>query len=1104
MIADINQRVAAIDVTQSCIVQAPAGSGKTELLIQRMLALLTEVEQPQQILAITFTNKAAAEMRQRLLQSLEAARDSICPAESHAAKTWNLAVRALERHGENLLRNPAQLSIQTIDSFNAALVRKMPWISRFGSSPEISEDIDSLYQLAAEKLLSQLDKNGVEQKQLMVLLRHLDNNVALVQQMLVAMLRRRDQWLRHMEADTETFRQSLQLGLEQLCSDQLKLLKKQFPKELTTELLFCLNFSISNLDDSSFTTCCELESLPGTEFSALSHWSATADLLLTAVGDLRKTVTKNNGFPAGKENKLAKERMLALLGQFDQSSVFVQHLADIRRLPVAGYSDGQWQLLQALIKLLPVLVAELWLVFRSHGQADFAEIALKANQALGESLNPTDLLLRLDHDLQHILVDEFQDTSRLQYRLLNTLTSGWTAGDGRTLFLVGDPMQSIYRFREAEVGLFLDSFKGYFGDSQLKLQPLQLSCNFRSQQKIVTWFNQTFTTIFPSTMDTTTGAVPLTEAVAIKPPMTGVACQFFPSVGKNDRTEALQVLELVQQAQAADPQQTIAILVRGRNHLSEILPLFRKHRIGYQAQDIDLLGARPAALDVVHLTRALLHRADRLSWLAVLRAPWCGLTLNDLHLLVGDYPEKTVPTLLSDEQILQQLSADGQQRLSRIWPILQSGLKRHGRLPLRQLIEGCWLAMGGAACYTAEGHSDAQLVFDLLEKLDQGGDLESFEKLDRGLEKKFAEPDSLADGKLQIMTIHKAKGLEFDTVILPGLGKTTGRVDSPLLRWQEHPRYGLLLAPVSAKGGQEKDPIYQLIAKLEAEKQELEAGRLLYVATTRAVRYLHLLGHAEEKSSGDLCPRKGSLLEKLWPQLQDDFIEADRHTMFSDNSPNSPLLNRLSQNWTLPVLKSVNISVPQSSGMASVQVDSEAIFSGWENPVQRHIGNLVHLQLEQIAKFGMKFWQIDDPNKLQYEMKRFLSSYGVGADELEASACKVIDAINNTLASQRGRWILAAHPEEKCELPLTGMIKGKLIHAVIDRTFIAEGYRWVIDYKTSIPKKSETNEDFFNREARHYQAQLNTYKQLLAMESDHLPIRAALYFPVIDGWYEYQ
>ena len=231
-------------LASAAIAQSPAaGSGKTELLIQRILALLAVVEKPQQILAITFTNKAAAEMRQRLLQALELARDKPCPVESHEAKTWNLAFNALQRHGDHLLRNPAQLNIQTIDSFNVTLVRKMPWISRFGSLPDITKDADTLYQLAAEKLLSQLENGGSGQQQVEVLLRHLDNNVALVTQLLVDMLRQRDQWLRHMLSNDENSRQSLQRGLELLCSDYLQTVKKYIPTDLIPELLFCLNFS---------------------------------------------------------------------------------------------------------------------------------------------------------------------------------------------------------------------------------------------------------------------------------------------------------------------------------------------------------------------------------------------------------------------------------------------------------------------------------------------------------------------------------------------------------------------------------------------------------------------------------------------------------------------------------------------------------------------------------------------------------------------------------------------------------------------------------------------------------------------------------------------
>ena len=131
-ISDAAQRLTAIDPTDSFIVQAPAGSGKTELLIQRFLALLGQVNRPEEILAITFTRKAAGEMRARLLQALEQAQGSR-PEAAHAAQTWDLASRALaqdRQQGWDLLDNPALLAIQTIDSFDAGLVRRMPWVSR--------------------------------------------------------------------------------------------------------------------------------------------------------------------------------------------------------------------------------------------------------------------------------------------------------------------------------------------------------------------------------------------------------------------------------------------------------------------------------------------------------------------------------------------------------------------------------------------------------------------------------------------------------------------------------------------------------------------------------------------------------------------------------------------------------------------------------------------------------------------------------------------------------------------------------------------------------------------------------------------------------------
>ncbi|MDT8419653.1 MAG: UvrD-helicase domain-containing protein [Desulfuromonadales bacterium] len=1111
-IADQEQRAAAINPRRSFIVQAPAGSGKTELLIQRFLALLGRVDRPQQVLAITFTRKAAAEMRHRLLSALESAQDDTPPEESHRLLTWQLARQALQQDKNltwNLLQNPSLLSIQTIDSFNASLVRRMPWLTRLGGVPDLAESPEQLYLAAAENLLNRLGTAHPGCDQLKLLMAHLDNRMDRLQQMLVDMLRKRDQWLRHLVGiKSENSRCLLESGLKQLVESCLAGLAEHLPAAFHEELLACGRTAAANLwDQGERPLLCltDLDWLPAAAVEHLAVWQGIADLLLTGGGDLRKPggVNVKLGFPTS--DKPAKERMQQLLRSLEGSPEFVSRLAQTRELPTCRYGEGQWRVLQALIELLPLLVGELWLVFRSEGQADFSEIALKAQQALGSVDDPSDLLLKLDNGLQHILVDEFQDTSWLQYDLLKVLTAGWQNGDGRTLFLVGDPMQSIYRFREAEVGLFLRTFQRGLGESGVLLEPLRLSCNFRSQQGIVEWVNRSFSAIFPRQVDEASGAVPVAEAVAVREVLPGAACCLHAFNGRDDSAEADRVVDLVRRARTENPSQRVAILVRSRTHLPEILHLLRHNGLSYQAQDIDLLGERPAALDILALTRALLHRGDRLAWLTVLRAPWCALRLVDLHALVDGAPRATVPTLLQSSDRLQQLSEDAKKRVGRILPILETGMTRRGRLPLRQLVEACWLALGGPACYDHEGVEDAALVFDLLETLQQGGDLPALDSLEKGLATLFSAPDTNADASLQVMTIHKAKGLEFDQVILPGLGRKPRSGDAALLRWLEHPEFGLLLAPIAPRDGSEQDPIYKLIGKLEKEKQDLETARLLYVAATRARNRLHLLGSARENAGGELKPDRGSLLETLWPVVEAEFAD---QALACENEVTASIvlpLRRLPLDWQQPELTAAPLPKVVDVGKASDVdgQDEDVPFTGWEQQSRRHIGTLVHALLEQVALQGIDSWLSRDTEPRNSMLERQLSALGVPRPELPVALERTLRAVQKTVESQRGRWILERHEQADCELALSGLVEGRVIHAVIDRTFIADGVRWVIDYKTSSPQQGETEEAFVLREKDHYRRQMESYVELMRAMDPGRVVWAALYFPLCDQWIEY-
>ena len=224
MMADSAARLRALDVSQSFIVQAPAGSGKTELLIQRYLKLLQTVETPDAVVAITFTRKAAGEMRSRVIAALRTASDGVAPEAEHQRLTFQIARDVLEHERRlewNLLQNPARLRIETIDALCAAITRRMPWLARFGAMPEILEKASGLYREAAHQTLGHLEEGNEE---LADLLLHLDNDFQRAAQLIAQMLEKRDQWLRHVWVS----REDVEASLQRLILKELEQLRDSF------------------------------------------------------------------------------------------------------------------------------------------------------------------------------------------------------------------------------------------------------------------------------------------------------------------------------------------------------------------------------------------------------------------------------------------------------------------------------------------------------------------------------------------------------------------------------------------------------------------------------------------------------------------------------------------------------------------------------------------------------------------------------------------------------------------------------------------------------------------------------------------------------------
>ncbi|MDH4190000.1 MAG: PD-(D/E)XK nuclease family protein, partial [Betaproteobacteria bacterium] len=426
----------------------------------------------------------------------------------------------------------------------------------------------------------------------------------------------------------------------------------------------------------------------------------------------------------------------------------------------------------------------------------------------------------------------------------------------------------------------------------------------------------------------------------------------------------------------------------------------------------------------------------------------------------------------------------------------------------RAAVEGAWLALGGPACVEDETDlEDADIYLDALDDAQQAGALADLAAFAERLEKLWALPDVHArDSDVQIMTLHKAKGLEFDHVIVPGLGRAPRGDDKRLFLWMERPGADapeLLVAPIE-EAGAEDDPIYAWLRKLDAERAGHEAARLLYVAATRARKRLHLLGNAKREGEAEAAtvrrPNAATLLARLWPVVEERFVAAARartgearpaEAAASRTLPNQDLV-RLAADWRLAAPPA---SADWRAPWEETRAQEEVEFS-WAGETARQIGNVVHRWLERIAGDALAGWSVARVDDLRGHFARQLEDRGVAVDELEAAAERVAVALKNTLADPRGRWLLGPQREARNEYRLSAVVKEGLRHYVIDRVFVDEhGERWIVDWKTSRHEGADV-EAFLDRERERYRAQLERYREVLGGG------RCGLYFPLMGGWRE--
>lgn len=1108
--ADAAERVSTLDASKSFIVKAPAGAGKTELLTQRYLTLLSAVENPEDILAITFTNKAGAEMKSRIVKALEFAKHGDEPSMGHTWLTWKIAKAALERSelkGWDVLDNPGRLRIRTIDAFYGSLVRSAPIASLTGGNNSITDDAEHCYRMAAQDLLGDIESGDMWVDTLEAVLRHCDNRFDRAEDLFVNLLSQREHWLPLVleAAQVSDLRENLEETLSELFKAQVYGVQSSLNPYWHT-IKDMAGVAAGNLEpDSKLAALAQVADAESLYFMPADALEALRSFLLTGEGSIRKSATAAIGFPAPSKVKdadekarltAAKKTFSELLQDISADEAASNGLVKLSTLPPSSYTDKEWFLLENLLSLLPVLAAKLVLVFQREGVVDHSEIAAGALRVLGEAETPSDLALILDNQLQHILIDEFQDTNNLQMEGLKRITAGWERGDGRTLFLVGDAQQSIYSFRGSNVGLFVDVEESGVGD--LEITPAALTVNFRSSSSIIDWVNNTFAGVFPAEQDANLGAIPFSPANVGNTDLKGDGVRtvlFAGDTPEARRHEGQYIADQIGKLREANPADTVGILVRSRTHLVDVITSLRNRNIPYQAIEIDALKDRASIRDLAALTRAICHQGDRTAWLSVLRGPMVGLPLEDLELVAKASEKKSILAALQSAALLAMVGDDVAARIKRFTDVFGKTEWLRERKPLHMLVEGAWIALNGPVMLQDPTDLlNAQAFFDILKKFTFGGfDLARF---DRALDKLYALPYSAEPNAVQIMTMHKSKGLEFDHVFIPACDRLSRGDDAALLVWDRVTEGGIekpLLATNPEIGGNE-NRAYNFIRSQDSDRKKLESQRIIYVGVTRAKKTLMVSGSVNCDDAGNAkAPTSNSFFGALWPMVEEvtEVIAAapvdERGLSVKSERPS---FQYIAADAELPTLERGE-ALGSYRGRIELNKD-ELPDLAWKVDYRRLIGTAVHRVLAQITVEGIDGYMAKiDLHKTGWNSQ--LLQLGVPSYYCPTALKDMHQWISAITANKTGMWLLDnSHEESACELELCTFDDGRVVTNIIDRSFIADGVRWVVDYKLGEKSKVELDADYSARMINDHTDQLHRYADLASQLGDH-PVKCAIY-----------
>ncbi|MEO3691474.1 UvrD-helicase domain-containing protein [Roseateles paludis] len=1035
----------ACDPARSCVVEACAGAGKTWMLVSRILRALLAGAEPQQIVAITFTRKAAGEMRQRLAEWLTEYAAADAATRTQALRDRGLGPDEAQRLAPRLAALQAQLlsggrgvEVRTFHGWFSQLLRAAPLslLAELGISPELQliEDEEELMPQLWRRFHAQVlaDAEGL--------------------------------------ADFETL--SIERGRHNLRAWLLAAFAKRVELGLADTVLEA--------------------SLPPPGFDPATHFAALRPQLLELARWLGQgKVTAQKAAAALEQATDFASTWAALFTQKDQlrqnlgSSPLLDNAVEALTEIKAAFDQLEAsQQHAAMCRLARRLIGEYEALKRTRGLVDMNDLERGALALLARPELAGWVQQRLDAQVRHLLIDEFQDTSPLQWQALHGWLSAYAgAGGGAavSVFIVGDPKQSIYRFRRAEPRVFAAARRFV----QQGLGGVALACDHtrRNAPEVLAAVNASLADVLDDFRPHTTELPPGTDTLAGLWRLDGPAqersereqdpSRWRPSLTEprhepefqRRAAECQRVAACIAQLLATRPglrPQDIFVLARKREPLRQLSQALTSAGIPHAAPEDNLLRDAPAVQDLLALLDALASPGHDLSLAQALASPLFGL--DDAELQAVAEGAGSVTLLGQDSapqrqpwwQALQSLAAPSPglaraQQLLAAWQAAASSSTPHELLD-RVLHEGDLLPRLLASAPPAEAPGRVRSVQALLRAaLDlDGGRYAQLYGFVRALKQR---PVKFAGGALeegvQLLTIHGAKGLEAEVVLLLDADAAPSRAESMglLLDWpveQPAPRQAAFLASESRP----PPSLAALVAAEQAARQREEMNAL-YVALTRARHCLILSRTPPSRAPSAEAPP--SWWARLAPLAQD----------WPATAPAAPLAMGGSLSWQpLPAWQGQAVPLP---------VDAA------EDARTAQVGEALHRVLEWASQSG----QAQPLAALLASSSQAFGLDAAGRQQLERSARAILQSAEARPFFDPAELLWAGN-----EVAVTvGEAEGRIDRLVQCRATASEPATWwVLDYKLGrTPEAVEA-----------YHAQLSGYVAAVqALQPGEL-VRAAL------------